>query len=87
MRTVASRRGRSEQLTIFDFTGFAPEGAVALDFLLELAVEAGIGERVRLEHMPQDASDAYSFQLGPLGDQVTPAFLLEPTRHFAGTTR
>ncbi|WP_369359733.1 ornithine cyclodeaminase family protein [Streptomyces sp. cg2] len=54
--------GLSERLTVFDSTGFALEDHVALDVLLELATEAGIGDRVRLEHLPQDALDPYSFQ-------------------------
>jgi hypothetical protein len=30
--------------------------------LLELAQEAGIGDRVQLEHLPDDALNPYAFQ-------------------------
>ncbi|MCX4728651.1 hypothetical protein [Streptomyces sp. NBC_01306] len=49
-------------MTVFDSTGFALEDHVALDVLLELATEAGIGDRVQLEHLPDDALNPYSFQ-------------------------
>ncbi|MGP3953443.1 ornithine cyclodeaminase family protein [Streptomyces sp. 7N604] len=50
-----------DRITIFDSTGFALEDHVAFDVLLELAEEAGVGERVRLEHLPEDALNPYSF--------------------------
>ncbi|MEU7650220.1 ornithine cyclodeaminase family protein [Streptomyces huasconensis] len=54
--------GLRERVTVFDSTGFALEDHVALDVLIELAEEAGIGDRVSLEHLPADALDPYSFQ-------------------------
>ncbi|MEU2688781.1 hypothetical protein ACFV4E_26520 [Streptomyces hygroscopicus] len=61
-RSPAPAEARRERLTVFDSTGFALEDHVAFDVLLELAEEAGIGDRVQLEHLPQDALDPYSFQ-------------------------
>ncbi|BBJ38348.1 hypothetical protein SSPO_010660 [Streptomyces antimycoticus] len=58
----ALAEGRREQLTVFDSTGFALEDHIAFDVLLELAEEAGIGDRVQLEHLPEDALNPYSFQ-------------------------
>ncbi|MEV5761077.1 ornithine cyclodeaminase family protein [Streptomyces tendae] len=49
-------------VTVFDSTGFGLEDHVALDVLLELAEEAGIGDRVQIEHLPDDALNPYSFQ-------------------------
>ncbi|MFI0789862.1 hypothetical protein ACH4Q6_30180 [Streptomyces lydicus] len=43
-------------------TGFALEDHVAFDVLPELAEEAGIGDRVQLEHLPDDALSPYPFQ-------------------------
>ncbi|MFG3550944.1 hypothetical protein [Streptomyces sp. NPDC047725] len=40
------------QREVFDSTGFGPEDHVALDVLLELAEEAGIGDRVQIAHLP-----------------------------------
>ncbi|MFD3732175.1 hypothetical protein [Streptomyces sp. NPDC058632] len=57
--TAARHRDR---VTVFDPTGFALEDHVALDVLLELADEAGIGDRVQVEHLPDDALNPYSFQ-------------------------
>ncbi|WLW53489.1 ornithine cyclodeaminase family protein [Streptomyces sp. YU58] len=51
-----------EEMTVFDSTGFALEDHVALDVLLELAEEAGIGDRIQVEHLPDDALNPYSFQ-------------------------
>ncbi|MBO4256226.1 ornithine cyclodeaminase family protein [Streptomyces griseorubiginosus] len=58
-RTAAGRRDR---VTVFDSTGFALEDHVALDVFLELAEEAGIGDRLQVEHLPDDALNPYSFQ-------------------------
>ncbi|MER7193910.1 hypothetical protein [Streptomyces flaveolus] len=49
-------------VTVFDSTGFGLEDHVALDVLLELAEEAGTGDRVQIEHLPDDALNPYSFQ-------------------------
>ncbi|MCF1594975.1 ornithine cyclodeaminase family protein [Streptomyces muensis] len=57
--TAARFRDRT---TVFDSTGFALEDHVALDVILELAQEAGIGDQVQLEHLPDDALNPYSFQ-------------------------
>jgi ornithine cyclodeaminase/alanine dehydrogenase len=54
-----AKQYRSRQ-TVFDSTGFALEDHVALDVLLELAVEHGIGRRIALEHLPEDALDPYA---------------------------
>ncbi|CAM5483863.1 ornithine cyclodeaminase family protein [Streptomyces pilosus] len=48
-------------LTVFDSTGFALEDHIAFDVLLELAGDAGIGDYVRIEHLPEDALDPYAF--------------------------
>ncbi|AGZ41992.1 ornithine cyclodeaminase family protein [Actinoplanes friuliensis] len=53
---VALRSGR----TVFDSTGFALEDHVAFSTLIELAAEAGVGDRVALEHLPEDALNPYS---------------------------
>jgi ornithine cyclodeaminase/alanine dehydrogenase-like protein (mu-crystallin family) len=45
--------------TVFDSTGFALEDHVALDLILELAIRAGLGQRVELECIPGDALDPY----------------------------
>ncbi|NEW68838.1 ornithine cyclodeaminase family protein [Streptomyces rhizosphaericus] len=58
----ALAEARREGPTVFDSTGFALEDRVAFDVLLELAEEAGIGDRVQLEHLPEDALNPYSFQ-------------------------
>lgn len=50
-----------ERLTVFDSTGFALEDHLALDVLVELANERNLGWRVRIEHLPEDALDPYSF--------------------------
>ncbi|MEU9523353.1 ornithine cyclodeaminase family protein [Streptomyces sp. NPDC048224] len=54
---VKHREGR----TVFDSTGYALEDHVALDVLIELAEETGIGERMLIEHLPTDALDPYAF--------------------------
>ncbi|GIE54281.1 ornithine cyclodeaminase [Amorphoplanes nipponensis] len=46
--------------TVFDSTGFALEDHVAFSTLIELAAEAGVGDRVSLEHLPEDALNPYS---------------------------
>lgn len=51
-----------ERVTVFDSTGFALEDHVALDVLLELAAEAGLGDQVQLEHLPEDALNPYDFE-------------------------
>jgi ornithine cyclodeaminase/alanine dehydrogenase-like protein (mu-crystallin family) len=51
-----------ERTTVFDSTGFALEDHVAFDVFLELAEEMGIGDRVELEHLPEDALNPYSFE-------------------------
>ncbi|WP_086734329.1 ornithine cyclodeaminase family protein [Streptomyces glaucescens] len=48
-------------LTVFDSTGFALEDHIAFDVLLELATDAGIGDYVRIEHLPEDALNPYAF--------------------------
>lgn len=48
------------RITVFDSTGFALEDHVALDLILELAVQAGLGQRVELECIPADALDPYA---------------------------
>ncbi|WP_267132839.1 ornithine cyclodeaminase family protein [Streptomyces cyaneochromogenes] len=52
---------QQDRVTVFDSTGFALEDHVAFDVLLELAEEAGLGDRVQLEHMPLDALNPYAF--------------------------
>ncbi|WP_244184053.1 ornithine cyclodeaminase family protein [Streptomyces cellostaticus] len=47
--------------TVFDSTGHALEDHVALDVLLQLAAETGVGERMLMEHLPDDALDPYTF--------------------------
>ncbi|WP_235614624.1 hypothetical protein [Streptomyces ambofaciens] len=49
-------------MTVFASTGFGLEDHVVLDVLLELAEEAGIGDRIQIEHLPDDALNPYSFQ-------------------------
>ncbi|MGH3693331.1 MAG: Gfo/Idh/MocA family oxidoreductase [Pseudonocardiaceae bacterium] len=48
------------RLTVFDSTGFALEDHVALDVVLELAVELGVGRRIQLEFIPDDALNPYA---------------------------
>ncbi|RSS37487.1 ornithine cyclodeaminase family protein [Streptomyces sp. WAC08241] len=48
-------------ITVFDSTGFALEDHVAFDVLLELAAEAGLGEHLQIEQLPEDALNPYSF--------------------------
>lgn len=55
-RAVVHREG----LTVFDSTGFALEDHLALDVLLEIADELGLGSRAGLETRPHDAFDPYS---------------------------
>ncbi|MFE2181910.1 hypothetical protein [Streptomyces sp. NPDC059455] len=64
MRRPRARRGAAgrDGLTVFDSTGFALEDHIAFDVILELAEAAGIGDRVQLEHLPEDALNPYSFQ-------------------------
>ncbi|WP_081239805.1 hypothetical protein [Streptomyces viridosporus] len=48
-------------LTVFDPTGFALEDPIAFGVLLELANDAGIGDYVRMEHLPEDTLNPYAF--------------------------
>ncbi|MDG4795596.1 ornithine cyclodeaminase family protein [Micromonospora sp. WMMD1082] len=59
-------RPHQRRTTVFDSTGFALEDHVALDVVLELAVEAGLGHHVELESISGDALDPY-----PLPRHVT----------------
>ncbi|MFE9790721.1 ornithine cyclodeaminase family protein [Streptomyces goshikiensis] len=45
--------------TVFDSTGFALEDHVALDVLLELGAELGLGTRIDIEYHPADALEVY----------------------------
>ncbi|MBT2384466.1 ornithine cyclodeaminase family protein [Streptomyces sp. ISL-11] len=45
--------------TVFDSTGYALEDHAILDVLLELAEKYGLGQRVRVEHLPADALNPY----------------------------
>lgn len=47
-------------ITIFDSTGFALEDHVALDVFARFAAQHGIGDRITIEHLPQDCLDPYS---------------------------
>lgn len=47
-------------ITIFDSTGFALEDHVALDIFSRFAEQEGIGDRLMIEHLPQDCLDPYS---------------------------
>ncbi|WNE94144.1 ornithine cyclodeaminase family protein [Streptomyces luomodiensis] len=58
----ALAKAQREKRTVFDSTGFGLEDHVAFDVLLELAEEAAIGDRVQVEHLPEDALNPYSFQ-------------------------
>jgi ornithine cyclodeaminase/alanine dehydrogenase-like protein (mu-crystallin family) len=49
-----------DRLTVFDSTGFALEDHLALDVLLEIVNELGVGSRAQLEVRPRDAFDPYS---------------------------
>ncbi|GAA3427125.1 ornithine cyclodeaminase family protein [Streptosporangium sandarakinum] len=51
------------RLTVFDSTGFALEDHVALDVLLELAADCGVGWQVQIEHLPGNAVDPYAFSM------------------------
>ncbi|MFD4636531.1 ornithine cyclodeaminase family protein [Lentzea sp. NPDC058436] len=53
-----------DTLTVFDSTGFALEDHLALDTLIEAALEAGVGSRVSLEYQPADPLDPYSQHVG-----------------------
>ncbi|WP_202919392.1 ornithine cyclodeaminase family protein [Saccharothrix deserti] len=53
-----------ETLTVFDSTGFALEDHLALDALIEAAVEIGAGTQVSLEYRPADPLDPYSQHVG-----------------------
>jgi ornithine cyclodeaminase/alanine dehydrogenase-like protein (mu-crystallin family) len=53
-------RRHQRQTTVFDSTGFALEDHVALDIVLELAVEAGLGHYVELEFISGDALNPYA---------------------------
>ncbi|MGC1732376.1 MAG: hypothetical protein WA731_06845 [Pseudonocardiaceae bacterium] len=48
------------RLTVFDSTGFALEDHVALDVVLQLAVELGAGSRVQVEFITDDALNPYA---------------------------
>ncbi|GHG16162.1 ornithine cyclodeaminase family protein [Streptomyces zaomyceticus] len=48
-------------ITVFDSTGFALEDHVAFDVLLELAAEAGLGDHLQIEQLPEDALNPYAF--------------------------
>ncbi|QFZ20397.1 ornithine cyclodeaminase family protein [Saccharothrix syringae] len=50
-------------LTVFDSTGFAFEDHVALDVLLGLADEFGLGTKVSIEGRPDDLLDPYSLRM------------------------
>jgi alanine dehydrogenase len=56
-RPATDHRNR---LTVFDSTGFALEDHLTLDVFIDLAVELGLGTRMRLEYNPSDALDPYS---------------------------
>lgn len=45
--------------SVFDSTGFALEDHVALDVLLELATELGLGTTIDIEYHPADALEVY----------------------------
>ena len=47
--------------TVFDSTGFALEDHIAFGVLLEPANDAGIGDYVRMEHLPEAALAPYAF--------------------------
>ncbi|GAA2393289.1 ornithine cyclodeaminase family protein [Streptomyces coeruleofuscus] len=66
--TAHAQRART---TVFDSTGFALEDHVALDVLLELATELGLGTGLDIEYHPVDALEVYP----PLaaGDRLAPA--------------
>ncbi|RFA27950.1 hypothetical protein CAI21_13590 [Alkalilimnicola ehrlichii] len=53
----AKSQGR---LTVFDSTGFALEDHIALDVLLEIANDLGIGTSIQLEHFPKDPLNPYA---------------------------
>lgn len=57
--------GYRERTTVFDSTGTAIEDHVALDVLIELATEAGIGHRMQLEHVLDDVVNPYSVAREP----------------------
>ncbi|MEU5980025.1 ornithine cyclodeaminase family protein [Streptomyces sp. NPDC047315] len=58
--SAARAAANRDRLTVFDSTGFALEDHLALDVLLEIVDELGIGSRVQLESRPGDAFDPYS---------------------------
>jgi ornithine cyclodeaminase/alanine dehydrogenase-like protein (mu-crystallin family) len=49
------------RITVFDSTGWALEDEVAMELLMELALEMNLGTRVRLESIPEDPHDPYEF--------------------------
>jgi ornithine cyclodeaminase/alanine dehydrogenase-like protein (mu-crystallin family) len=53
-------RPHQRQTTVFVSTGFALEDHVALDVVLELVVEAGLGHYVELEFISGDALNPYA---------------------------
>lgn len=50
-----------ERRTVFDSTGMALEDHVALELILELVQEQGLGERVQLEYGSKDSRNPYDF--------------------------
>lgn len=70
-------RACQDRLTVFDSTGFAFEDHFALDALLEVAAEVGIGDRMRMEYLPSDALDPYSLPVA-VGRSRFPSFSTRP---------
>lgn len=61
---------RRRSPTVFDSTGFALEDHVALDVVIQLTDEYGLGTRAALEHIPGDPRNPY--ELGSLAMAVDP---------------
>ncbi|WP_299102878.1 hypothetical protein [uncultured Winogradskyella sp.] len=49
--------------TVFDSTGWALEDQVVMDLFLDLAKEYGIGQKISIENISEDAKNPYHFML------------------------
>jgi ornithine cyclodeaminase/alanine dehydrogenase-like protein (mu-crystallin family) len=65
-------RAHKSKSTVFDSTGFALEDQVAMNILIELLEEFGLGQNVRIEHYTSDPKNPYCFA-GPSSTRAGPA--------------
>ena len=54
-------RGVQNQRSVFDSTGWALEDRVVLDLFMNSALELGLGQKIEIEQISEDAKNPYSF--------------------------